>query len=185
MLALPKKGKLELCITMLNQFANMYDLILLQRLTKVIKIPKEQTAYQKGKGCFINVATIRFLKLIVAKTKTPLFIVFTDFKAAFDFVSRRAFFSEANNNRNKYGVLLNVLMGLYTHIQTAIFQNHEFSERINILAGIKQGAPTSGIVYIAYTLYLIQIFKIFDTEPIIKMLHLIMHADDIIIIVTS
>ena len=162
MLALPKKGKLELpncvplCITMLNQFAKMYDLILLERLMKVIKIPKEQTAYQKGKGCFINVARIRFLKLIVAKTKTPLFIVFTDFKAAFDLVSRRILFHKLV----KIGistVLLNASMGLYTNIQTALFHNHEFSERINLLAGIKQGDPTfrsdSDIQDISYITY--------------------------------
>ena len=128
-------------------------------------------------------ATIRFLKLIVAKTKTPLFIVFTDFKAAFDLVSRRKLFQKLVTIGIST-VLLNALMGIYTNIQTAVFHNHEFSKRINLLAGINQVAPTSGILYIAYTLDLIQIFKIFDTEPIIKMIHLIMHADDIIIIAT-
>ena len=83
-----EKGKLVLSncvrgITGLNQFAKIYDLILFDRLKTFINIPREQTAYQKGKGCDMHVATIRFLKLIIKKTKTPLFIVFTDFKSCF------------------------------------------------------------------------------------------------------
>ena len=189
MLALPTKGKLVLpnCvrgITVLNQFAKIYDLILFDRLKTFINIPREQTAYQKGKGCDMHVATIRFLKLIIKKTKTPLFIVFTDFKAAFDLVSRRQLFQKLVTIGISAG-LLNALMGVYTNIQTAVFHNQEYSEKMNLQAGIKQGAPTSGLLYIAYTLDLIQIFKIFNPEPIIKMIHMIMHADDIIIMATG
>ena len=108
---------------MLNQFAKIYDLILLERL-KFIKIPKEQTAYQKGKGCYMHVATIGFLKLIVKKTKTPLFIVFTDFKAAFDLVSRRRLFQKLVTIGISAG-LLNALMGVYTNIQAVVFHSRE------------------------------------------------------------
>ena len=189
LMALPKKEKLVLpnCvrgITVLSQFAKIYDLILFDRLKTFINIPREQTAYQKGKGCDMHVATIRILKLIIKKTKTPLFIVFTDCKVAFDLVSRRQLFQKLVT----IGIsarLLNALMGVYTNIQTAVFHNQEYSEKMNLQAGIKQGAPTSGLLYIAYTLDLIQIFKIFNPEPIIKTIHMIMHADDIIIMATG
>ena len=61
--AIPKKGKLQIpnsvrFITVMNQFAKKYDGIITAQLLKYIKIPFNQTAYQKSKGCFLNVMTI-------------------------------------------------------------------------------------------------------------------------------
>ena len=51
---------------------------------------------------------------------------------------------------------------------------------------IKQGAPPSGILYIAYTLDIITMYNNnFNPEPLLYLVHLLMHADDILLLATT
>ena len=56
---LPKKGKLNIPnvrgISIKPLLAKLHDAILSNRLQRWLKIPEEQTAYQKGKGCILHV----------------------------------------------------------------------------------------------------------------------------------
>ena len=188
--AIPKKGKLQIpkCvrgISIMGLFAKIYDKIIMERLYKRISIPKQQSAYQKGKGCNLHVAYIRILKELAKKTKMKIFIIFTDFEAAFDLVSRRTLFQKLIS----LGVsvtLLNALMAMYSNVQAVVEHNGEFSDSFFLLSGIRQGSPTSGVLYIAYTYDLINLFTAkFNVERFIESVHLLMHADDIIIIATD
>ena len=188
--AIPKKGRLELpkfvrYISIMGIFEKLYQTILNKRLYKFLKIPSQQSAYQKGKGCNLHVMTIRLLKILTLKTKQKLFIVFTDFEAAFDLVSRRLLFQKLV----KLGVsaiMLSALISIYVVSQSVAEHNGEFSDFLLLLAGVKQGAPPSGTLYIAYTLGIINIFDgTFNIEPLIGIYHLLMHADDILMLATS
>ena len=188
--AIAKKGKLEIPgyvrgISIMGIFAKIYDKIIMERLYKFISIPKQQSAYQKGKGCNLHVAYIRILKELAKKTKTKIFIIFTDFQAAFDLVSRRTLFQKLIN-LGVSTMLLNAIMAMYTNVQAVVEYSGEFSESFHLLSGIRQGSPTSGILYIAYTYDLINLFtRTFDVETFIENIHLLIHADDIIIISTE
>ena len=97
--AIPKKGKLELpkfvrFISVLSIFEKIYQTILTNRIVKFLKVPVQQSTYQKGKGCSLHVMTIRLLKVLTTKTKQKLYVIFTDFEAAFDLVSRRLLFEK-------------------------------------------------------------------------------------------
>ena len=82
--------------------------------------------------------------------------------------------------------MLNALIAIYISSKSVIEHNSEFSDYVILLAGVKQGAAPSGLLYIAYTLGLIDIFKnTFNPEPLISMYHLLMHADDIMLLATS
>ena len=188
--AIPKKGLLQIpkCvrfITIMAIFEKIYQCIISNRLYAFLKIPFHQTAYQKLKGCNMHVMTIRLLKVLTTKTKKSLFIVFTDFEAAFDLVSRRLLFQKLI----KLGisaVMLNALIAIYVSGKSVMQHNKEFSDYVMLLAGVKQGAPPSGLLYIGYTLGLIDIYdNSFNPEPLIKMYHLLMHADDIMLLATS
>ena len=62
----------------------------------------------------------------------------------------------------------------------------QYSDLMLLLAGIKQGAPPSGLLYIAYTMGIIDIFKLkFNPELLINPFHMLMHADDILMLATS
>ena len=188
--AIPKKGQLKLpkfvrYISVMGIFEKVYQTILNNRLYNFIKIPSQQSAYQKGKGCQLHVMTIRLLKALTKKRKRKLYITFTDFEAAFDLVSRRLLFKKLIT-LGISSIMLTALMAIYLSSKSVIQHKGEFSDYLILLTGIKQGAPTSGILYIIYTAGIIDLFnKEFNAEPLIGMLHLLMHADDILMLAST
>ena len=169
---IPKKGKLEppkfvRFISVMGIFEKIYQIILSSRLCKLLKIPSQQTAYQKERNCSLHVMSIRLLKILTKKTKRKLYIIFTDFEAAFDLVSRKLLFEKLI----KLGVsatMLCALLSLYITSKAVVESGGQFSDYLILLAGVKQGGPPSGLLYIAYTLDLIDIYENkFHPEPLI------------------
>ena len=82
--------------------------------------------------------------------------------------------------------MLNTLIAIYTASLSVVEHRGEFSDYVVLLAGIKQGSPPSGILYIAYTLGIIDVYNNkFNAEPLKSIYHLLMHADDILMLATS
>ena len=187
--AIAKKGRLlppkfVRFITVMGMFEKIYQIILSSRLYSFLKVPFQQTAYQTGKGCNLHVMTIRLLKVLTKKTKQKLVIVFTDFEAAFDLVSRRLLFQKLVRIGVSAG-MLTALIAIYEAGKSVVEHRGEYSDYLVLLAGVKQGAPPSGLLYIAYTMGLIDVYELrFKPEPLIGLLHLLMHADDILMLST-
>ena len=188
--ALPKKGRLQLpkfvrFITVMGIFEKLYQIIISNRLYKFLKIPGPQSAYQTKKGCNLHVMCIRLMKALARKTKVKLFIIFTDFEAAFDLVSRRLLFQKLI----KLGVstvMINALIAIYFCSKSVVEHNSQFSDYLLLLTGVKQGGPPSGLLYIAYTMGLIDIYtNSFRPEPLIFIYHMLVHADDILMLATT
>ena len=188
---LPKKGKLNIpCVRGISLkvlLAKLYDGILKNRLTQWLRnlIPVEQTAYQKFKGCELHVFFVRCLVAICKKLKITLFIGVTDFEAAFDYISRRNLFIKLT----KLGIgicLLNALMEMYKVTDAFVFLDGEYSRKLSISAGVLQGSASSTLLFMAYTSDLITVFKNhFPAEEIINYFHILLHADDSLILATS
>ena len=122
--------------------------------------------------------TIRLMKALTKKTKQKLFVVFTDFEAAFDLVSRRLLFKKLIQ-LGISALLLQALIAIYAGGKSVVEHNQEHSDYLLLLAGVKQGAPPWGILYIAYTMGIIDMYKnSFNPEPLIWIYHLLIHADD-------
>ena len=154
--ALPKKGRLlppkfVRFITVMGIFEKIYQTIMSNRLYAFLKIPSQQTAYQKEKGCNLHVMTIRLMKTLAGKINEKLFIIFTDFEAAFDLVSRRLLFKKLIQ-LGISTIMLNALIASYVSSKSVIEHNNEYSDYLMLSAGVKQGAPPSGLLYIAYTI---------------------------------
>ena len=82
--------------------------------------------------------------------------------------------------------MLTALMAIYIASQSVVEHKGEFSDYVMLLCGIKQGAPPSGILYIAYTLDIINMYSNeFHPEALINIFHLLMHADDILLLATT
>ena len=82
--------------------------------------------------------------------------------------------------------MLNALIAIYVSSKSVIEHHAEYSDYLVLLAGVKQGAPPSGLLYIAYTIGLIDIFdNSFHPEPLINLYHLLIHADDIMLLAKS
>ena len=152
---------------------------------KWFKIPMEQTAYQKNKGCYMHVFFVRTLIAVAVKQKKALFIGITDFAAAFDSISRRLLFQKLVC----FGIgsiMLNALKDMYNVTCTFVEMNGEYSHEFDLTAGVLQGAATSTILFIAYTADLITLFNtIFKEEDLIHMFHILVHADDALILATT
>ena len=188
--AIPKKGKLlppkfVRFITVMGVFEKIYQTILNSRLYTFLSIPFQQTAYQTGKGCNLHVMSMRLLKILAGKTKQKLYVVFTDFKAAFDLVSRRLLFQKLVKLGVSAGMLC-ALIAIYVSSKSVVEYDNEYSDYLMLLCGVKQGAPPSGLLYVAYTMGLINVYDVsFDPEPLIGIFHFLMHADDILMLATS
>ena len=188
-LCLPKKLKLNIPyvrgISLKPLLAKLYDTVLKNRLEKWLKIPEEQTAYQKGKSCALHVFFLRCLISICKKLKIPLFIGVTDFEAAFDYISRRNLFRKLA----QLGIgmlLLKALMEMYSMTDAYIFLNGEYSRKLNITAGVLQGSSSSTLLFMAYTSDIIELFRqTFPAEELLKYYHILLHADDSLILATS
>ena len=107
------------------------------------------------------------LKALAVKMKQKLFIVFTDFEAAFDLVSRRLLFQKLIR-LGLSSMMLTALIAIYSCSKSVVEHNKAYSDYLLLLAGVKQGAPPSGLLYIAYTMGLIDMYKNkFQPEPLI------------------
>ena len=186
---LPKKGVLNIPnvrgIGLKDLFAKLYDAILNRRLLSWLAIPDEQTAYQKLKGCFMHVFFVRCLTAICQKLKMSLFIGVTDFEAAFDKISRRNLFLKLVN-MGISSLMLKALIEMYSVTESYVDVNGEYSKVFNMTAGVLQGAATSTVLYMAYTGDLVKIFREkFPVEEVIHLYHILLHADDCLLLSTS
>ena len=186
---LPKKMKLNIpCVRGISLkviLAKLYDTVIKNRLVRWLVIPEEQTAYQKKKGCGLHVFFVRCLTSICKKLKITLFIGVTDFEAAFDYISRRYIFVKLA--RLGIGMLLlKALMEMYMATDAYVFLNGEYSRKLNITAGVLQGSASSTLLFMAYTSDIVDLFKsTFPAEEIIQFYHILLHADDSLILATS
>ena len=155
------------------------------RLEKWLTLPCEQTAYQKRKGPILHVYFVRLLIAICNTLKRPLFIGVTDFEAAFDHISRRNLFKKlANMGIGMF--LLRAIIEMYKVTEAYVLLNGEYSHAISTTAGVLQGAASSTILFMAYTLDIVHIFKeYFPIDDLIHNFHILLHADDSLILATS
>ena len=186
---LPKKGLLNIPnlrgIGLKDLFAKLYDAIIKRRLQRWLDIPEEQTAYQKFKGCYLHVFFVRCLSAICKKLKVSLFIGITDFEAAFDKISRRNLFLKLVD-LGISTLMLQALIEMYSVTASYVEVNGEYSKVFNMSAGVLQGAATSTVLYMAYTADLVKVFREkFPIEEIIHLYHILLHADDCLLLATS
>ena len=189
MKCLPKKGLLNIPnlrgIGLKDLFAKLYDSVLKRRLQKWLDIPPEQTAYQKEKEAHMHVFYVRCLIAICQKLKISLFIGITDFEAAFDKISRRNLFLKLVD-LGISALMLRALVEMYSVTESYVEVNGEYSKIFNMTAGVLQGSATSTVLYMAYTADLVKLFKTkFPIEEIIHWYHILLHADDCLLLSTS
>ena len=109
----------------------------------------------------------------------------TDFEAAFDYISGRQLFIKLAD----LGIgicLLSALISMYEKTDAYVLLDNEYSRNLSITAGVLQGSASSTLLFMAYTSDLIKIFReYFPSEDIISLFHILLHADDSLILATS
>ena len=167
-------------INIINSIAKLYDMILCSRLESWFSPFREQAGAQRGRGCMEHIVTLRLLMDIARKKKKTLYVTFVDFSSAYDRVSRPRLLPLLKR-LGCGSVMLCAVAGRYQVTQsvvgTAVF---------TVAVGVRQGSPTSCLLFILYVNDFIKLIK--ENCPhdgFLKWLHLLMLMDDTVLLSTS
>ena len=187
---IPKKGNLKLLsnyrgIHMQNLLSLVYDRILANRLILWARIHPEQTAFQKEKSTLNHIFLLRILSILTKQAKLPLYIGFFDLEKAFDKVSRPLLLKSLL----KLGIgctLFYAIKAMYTTTRCITKSGKKLSDIFLTHSGIKQGAPSSVILFVIFMDEFIDVVR--DKcikENVLDVLHIILHADDTAVLSTD
>ena len=187
---IPKKGNLMLPknyrgVQMMKTLACLYDRIITNRLKPWLKFHIDQTAFQKGKSTLIHIFTLRILIDVARKLKITLYIASVDIEKAFDHVPRSLLLKKLV----KLGIgklMLFALKQVYSYSVCVIKFQNELSDSFRMHRGVRQGAASSVLLFIAF---MDGLFEHLDEkcsiENFLQDIHALIHADDTIILSTS
>ncbi len=188
--AISKKGNLKLLtnyrgIHMQNLLSLLYDRVIANRLTMWAKIHPEQSAFQKGKSTLNHIFLLRTVIALAKQANITLFIGFFDLAKAFDKVSRPLLLKSLI----KLGIgsaIFYAIKAMYTTTRCIVKSGRKLSDIFSTHTGIKQGAPSSVILFIIFMDEFIDIMRNkCISENVIGMLHILLHADDTALLSTS
>ena len=188
--ALPKKGNLSLPVNyrgiqMLAALSALYDRIITLRLQIWSGVSYVQSAFQKGKSTILPLFTIRLLTAIAKCTGTTLYIGFFDLEKAFDKVSRHLLLKKLID-RGIGNCMLQALKRVYCFTSCIIGAASNASDEFRTYSGIRQGAPSSVLLFIFFMDELVAHLQHHCIEePLIKTMHCLLHADDTAILSTD
>ena len=167
-------------INIINSIAKLYDMILCSRLQQWFIPHREQAGAQPKRGCLEHIVTLRMLVDTAKRKKKKLFITFVDFSQAYDRVSRKKLFS-LMKNMGCGMVMLGALVAMYKSTQSIIG-----TAIITATIGVRQGSPTSCLLFILYVNEMIKIIKENCTEDgFLRWLHVLVMMDDTVILSTT
>ena len=140
-------------ITLNNILAKIYSQLLFNRLSiwtqTNSKITDCQFGFQKGKS---TIDCIFILHSIVAKTLSKgekLYCIFIDYEKAFDKVNRTLLWNKLIKE-NVSTKMINAIKSMYKSVKSAVKVNMNTSETIISHEGVKQGDPSSSLLFMMF-----------------------------------
>ena len=114
------------------------------------------------------------------RKKSKLFITFVDFSKAYDVVPRHMLF-ELLRKLGCGAAMLAMIVAMYS-----VTKNILGTALITTLIGVRQGSPTSCLLFIIYVNELIKLIKeTCEPEGFLSWLHLLMLMDDTVLLATN
>ena len=167
-------------ISIMDTLAKVYDKLILNRLTLWSSIDKCQAGAQKGRGCIEQIMSLRLLIDLAKFKKRKLYILFIDFSKAYDKVPRNkliAYLKSIGCGKVMLYAIKNMYKSTYNILN---------SITISTSSGVRQGAPTSCLLFITYVDKMVKMIK--EAVPVdgfLGDLHALMLMDDTVILATS
>ena len=185
LITLFKSGDRLMCgnyrgISIMDTLAKVFDKLLLNRLVSWSSIDKCQAGAQRGRGCIEQIMTLRLLIDLAKSKKKKLYVLFIDFSKAYDKVPRNKMI-EYMKSIGCGRIMLLTLKNMYKN--TVNILN---SIKIDTSSGVRQGSPTSCLLFIIYVDKMVRMIK--DAVPVdgfLRNLHVLMLMDDTVILATS
>ena len=187
----PKSPKNYRGITLNNILAKIYSQILLNRLTswteKYDKISNCQFGYQKGKSTTDCIFILHSIILKVLNNDQKLYSIFIDYEKCYDKINRLFLWQKliAENVSTK---MTRAIKSMYSSVRSAIRYNNLTSRCIHSYLGVKQGDPSSSLLFMMFVNDIISNINtnlegIFSVDEV--QLFLMLYADDQVLFSTS
>ena len=135
----------------MNTLAKIYDMLIMNRLALWRSIDKCQAGAQKGRCCTEQILALRLLIDFAKFKKETLYILFVDYSKAYDKVPRRKML----NYLKSIGCGRLMLLAIQSMYRCT--KNVLKSAIINSTIGVRQGAPTSCLLFVIYIDRMVQI----------------------------
>ena len=167
-------------ISVINCISKLYDMILCERLNHWFKPYREQAGAQRKRSCLEHIVTLRIITDYAKRKKLKLFVTFVDFTKAYDLVPRNILFRLLK--RMGCGmVMLAALVAIYVTTESVIG-----TAIVTATLGVRQGSPTSCILFIIFINDLIKTIKSnCNVDGFLQWLHILVLMDDTVLLATS
>lgn len=151
---LPKKGDLKFCknwrgISLLNTINKIISIIVHNRLASALDpvLRKEQAGFRPGRSCIDHINTLRVIAEQSIEWQSPLYMLFVDFKQAFDSVDRNMLWTILAS----YGIpakMTNLIKQLYRNATCKVVHRGKLGSPFMIRSGVKQGCILSPLLFL-------------------------------------
>ena len=163
----------------------LYDRIIANRFKLWLPFNADQTAFQKGKSTLIHIFTLRIIIEIAKKKNITLYVGSVDIEKAFDHIPRSLLLKKLI----KLGIgkcMLFALKQLYSFSICIIKFQGELSNSFRMEREVRQGAASLVLLFNGFMDGLFHHLEEKCTlEGILNDIHVLIHADDTIILSTS
>ena len=164
----------------MDSLAKIYDTLIMNRLLLWCSIDKCQAGAQKGRSCLEQIFTLRMLSNFAIYRKQKLYVLFIDYSKAYDRVSRQKLI-EVLKSLGCGKVMLSAIQSMYkctkNILKTAV---------IDSTIGVRQGAPSSCLLFVIYINEMIKMLKnAIANDGFLGCLHALLLMDDTVILATS
>lgn len=154
-------------IALVNCVAKLFTHILLSRIERWELecgiVPESQAGFRSGRGCLDHVFTLSCLNQIqLGLRKRKAFILFVDFKSAFDSLSHDLLWHKLFS-LGLSGKIIRILQNLYSKASVRIKIRGEYSESISLGDGVLQGETLSPVIF---KLFISDIEKFFKSRGV-------------------
>lgn len=150
----PRKGDLRDCnnyrgIMLLSTPRKVFSHIILERLQKGVdeRLRENQAGFRNRRSCSDQIATLRIIIQQSIEWNTPVYVNFIDFEKAFDSVDRVLLWKLMAH----YGIppkYVNIIKNTYQGIQCQVLHQGYAHEKIEVLAGVRQGCLLSSFLFL-------------------------------------
>ena len=167
-------------ISIINSMAKVYDMVLCSRLRQWFRPFREQAGAQEKRGCLENIVALRLLCDMAKRKKFTLFVTFIDFSQAYDRVPRHKLF-HVLRRLGCGSVMLCALIAMYSVTESLIG-----TAVVLITLGVRQGSPTSCLLFIILVDDLIRVIKEgCGRDGFLQWLHILVLMDDTVLLSTT
>ena len=152
-------------------------------------LSEEQNGFRAGRSCQDHIFALHTIVQNRRLLGEDTFVVFIDFKKAFDSVCRDLLWSKLQLKFNISGPFLQLLKGMYmyTSVSSCVNVNGTLTEWFDIQTGVKQGCVLSPILFSMFINDLIEDINDTNCGIVIdgKKIASLLYADDVAVIADS